>query len=63
MFTFAETAFADVNGLNELTPTPELATKGLLFYVTQAPVTVNNLTVTPPPPMPVFSAKAVHQLD
>jgi len=63
VFTFAETAFADVNGLNELTPTPELATKGLLFYVTQAPVTVNNLTVTPPPPMPVFSAKAVHQLD
>ncbi len=63
VFTFAETAFAGVTGLNELTPTPELATKGLLLYVTQAPVTVNNLTVTPPPPMPVFEAKGVHQLD
>lgn len=63
VFTFAETAFADVPGLNELKLGPELATKGLLLYVTQAPVTVNNLTVTPPPPMPVFEAKAVHQLD
>jgi hypothetical protein len=63
VFTFAETAFAGVAGLNELTPMPELATKGLLLYVTQAPVTVNNLTVTPPPPMPVFEARGVHQLD
>jgi hypothetical protein len=62
VFTFAETGFAGVPGLNELTATATLAIKGLLLYELQQ-TKVNGITVSAPPPAAVFEAKLVHQLD
>jgi hypothetical protein len=62
VFTFAETNFEGVTDLNGLTAPPPLAVKGLLLYVVQ-PITVNTINVTAPPPVPVFEARQVHQLD
>jgi len=61
--TSAQTAFAGVADLNGLTPTPELAVKGLLFYKINS-LTVNGVSVTgsATAPVPVLVAKQVHQL-
>ncbi len=59
VFTFGDTAFADVANLGALTPAPTIVVKGLLFYEQQG-VIINGLAVTPP--SLVFQAKQVHQL-
>lgn len=64
VFTFKETAFAEVSDLNALTAAPTLAVKGLLFYE-KGSITVNGITVTgtPAAPVPVVEAQQVHQLE
>lgn len=57
--TFADTAFADVAGLGELTPAPTIVVKGLLLYQ-QTGVTLNGIALAPP--TLVMEAKQVHQL-
>jgi uncharacterized protein DUF4382 len=60
--TAGETAFAEINGLNDLMAQPELAVRGLLFYELQT-LTVGGVTVngTVGAPVAVLEAKQVHQ--
>lgn len=60
--TAGDTAFARVNGLNELSSQPELAVRGLLFYEVQT-LTLGTITVngTIAAPVVVLEAKQVHQ--
>jgi hypothetical protein len=59
VLTNSDTAFVNVTGLSGLTPQPELAVKGLLFYQLQGG-TFNGVAV--PPGTLVMVADQVHQL-
>lgn len=60
--TAGETAFAEINGLNDLTAQPELAVRGLLFYELQT-LTIGGITVNGAVGAPVaaIEARKVHQ--
>lgn len=60
VFTFRETDFEGVTGLNALTPQPTLIVKGLLFFE-QNSISLNGVTTTPP--TFVLLTKEVHQLQ
>ncbi len=59
VFTFEQTQFTGVSGLNQLTPSAQIVVKGLLFYMPQS-VTINGIAVQPPTML--FEARGVEQL-
>ena len=59
VFTFEQTQFNGVSGLNQLTSSTQIVVKGLLLYAPQA-VTINGIAVQPP--TMVFEAGGVEQL-
>ncbi|MGH7870495.1 MAG: DUF5666 domain-containing protein, partial [Candidatus Dormibacteraceae bacterium] len=59
VFTFPQTQFTGISGLNQLTPSPQIVVKGLLFYMPQS-ATINGTAIQPP--TMVFEASGVEQL-
>ncbi|MGH9431541.1 MAG: DUF4382 domain-containing protein, partial [Terriglobia bacterium] len=60
VFTFEQTQFTGVSGLNQLSPTAETVVRGLLFYTAQ-PQSINGIAVQPPTML--FEASGVEQLQ
>jgi Domain of unknown function (DUF4382)/Domain of unknown function (DUF5666) len=59
VFTFEQTQFNGVSGLNQLSPTAEIVVKGLLFYTAQ-PQSINGIDVQAPTML--LEASGVEQL-
>ncbi|MGH9455465.1 MAG: DUF4382 domain-containing protein [Terriglobia bacterium] len=59
VFTFPQTQFTGISGLNQLTASPQIVVKGLLFYMPQS-TTINGIAVQPPTML--FEASGVEQL-